>query len=266
MSEYYTKNEMYGEKFYQIPKVLFTNPLYNDGLNDREKIAFGMLKDRFSLSKKNNWFDDEGRIYFIFSQENLMTIFQCSKQTASNIKKNLVKVGLLEIKKHGQGRADWLYLKKPIVTDGDIYLIDKEENLEPETLGALEKSKNKTSRSLKNRRQEVQKIDANNTDLNDTENNENEFIVNNELNKKDFINMADSFYSEMSPSRWSKKAWGIMTNKLIDELLERDTIYSVNDPLSYIEGCLKNICHKHDLKNGKVESDLDKFYDNLLGE
>ena len=111
MSEYYTKNEMYGEKFYQIPKVLFTNPLYNDGLNDREKIAFGMLKDRFSLSKKNNWFDDEGRIYFIFSQENLMTIFQCSKQTASNIKKNLVKVGLLEIKKHGQGRADWLYLK-----------------------------------------------------------------------------------------------------------------------------------------------------------
>ena len=42
--------------------------------------------------------------------------------------------------------------------------------------------------------------------------------------------MADSFYSEMSPSRWSKKAWGIMTNKLIDELLELRILYSVNDP------------------------------------
>src|SRR3954451_7424705 len=135
MSEYYTKNAMYGEKFYQIPKVLFTNPLYNKGLNDREKMAFGMLKDRFSLSKKNGWFDDEGRIFFIFSREALMKIFGCSEKTATNIKKNLIKVGLLEVKKRGQGWPDILYLKKPIVTDGDIYLIDKQEKeIEKETL------------------------------------------------------------------------------------------------------------------------------------
>jgi Replication initiator protein A (RepA) N-terminus len=164
MSEYYTVNEMYGEKFYQVPKVFFTNPLYKKGLTDTQKLAFGLLRDRFSLSVKNKWFDDQGRIYFIFSQESLMEIFDCSKQTASNIKKKLVRVGLLEIKKNGQGQADWLYLKKPIVTDEDIYEIDKAESL-----GAVEKSKNKTSKSLENRRLEVQKIDANDTDLSNTD-------------------------------------------------------------------------------------------------
>lgn len=162
MSNYYTVNEMYGEKFYQVPKVFFTNPLYKDGLSPLEKMAFGLLKDRFSLSKKNGWFDEEGRIYFIFTQEELMEIFGCSKQTASNIKKNLAKVDLLEVKKRGQGKADVLYLKKPIVTNTDIYEIDKAESV-----GAVETSKNQTSRSFENRRQEVSKIDANDTDFKD---------------------------------------------------------------------------------------------------
>jgi Replication initiator protein A (RepA) N-terminus len=164
MTEYYTINEMYGEKFYQVPKVFFTNPLYKEGLSPLEKMAFGLLKDRFTLSVKNGWYDSKGRIYFIFTQENLMEIFDCSKQTASNIKKNLVKVGLLEVKRNGQGNADWLYLKKPIVTDDDIYLIDKVESL-----GAVEKSKKQTSKSLKNGRLEVSKIDANDTDFNKTD-------------------------------------------------------------------------------------------------
>ena len=162
MSEYYTVNEMYGEKFYQIPKVLFTNPLYKEGLSSLEKLAFGLLKDRFSLSKKNGWFDEHGQIYFVFTQENLMEIFDCSKQTASNVKKNLIKVGLLEVKKRGQGKTDLLYLKKPIVTESDIYKIDKAESV-----GAVEESKNQTSRSTKNRPLEVPKIDANDTDLKD---------------------------------------------------------------------------------------------------
>lgn len=164
MTAYYTVNEMYGEKFYQVPKVFFTNPLYKKGLSPLEKMAFGLLKDRFALSVKNGWYDDRGRIYFIFTQENLMEIFDCSKQTASNVKKNLVKVGLLEVKKRGQGKTDLLYLKKPIVTDKDIYEIDKTE-----TVGAVEKSKNETSRSVENRPLEVSKIDGNDTDFNDTD-------------------------------------------------------------------------------------------------
>lgn len=172
MSGYYTVNEMYGEKFYQVPKVFFTNPLYKKGLSPLEKMAFGMLKDRFSLSVKNGWYDDQGKIYFIFTQENLMEIFDCSNKTASNIKKNLIKVGLLEVKKRGQGKADYLYLKKPIVTENDIYEIDKQENSEnnpPQTVGAVETCKKYTSKNVKSTRLDVSKVHANDTDSIDTD-------------------------------------------------------------------------------------------------
>ena len=169
MSDYYTVNEMYAEKFYQVPKVLFTNPLYRDGLSPLEKLAFGLLKDRFSLSKQNGWFDNQGRIYFIFTQEALMDIFGCSNKTASNVKKNLVKVGLLEVKKRGQGKADLLYLKKPIVSENDIYEIDKLEKEDPETVGAVEKCKNDISKNVKNERQDVSKSHGNDTDINNTD-------------------------------------------------------------------------------------------------
>lgn len=183
MSEYYTKHDLYREKFYQMPKVFFTNDLYKKGLTDTEKIAFALLKDRFELSMKNGWFDENGRIYFIFSQVALMDIFDCSNKTASNIKKKLVQLKLLEVKKRGQGKTDILYLKKPIVTDDDIYKIQKEEDrTEPEeekkedrqTLGAVEKCKNDTSRNEKNERQEMKKVHTIDTDFKETENNKTE--------------------------------------------------------------------------------------------
>jgi hypothetical protein len=137
---YYTKNEYYGEKFYQLPKLFFTSPVYKTQLNDREKIAFAMLKDRFSLSAENEWFDDKGRIYFIFTLDELQEIFGCARDTAVKIKKALIKADLLEDIRVGQGNPNRLYLKKPIVTEEDCYKIKKAESLE-----AVEKFKNPTS-------------------------------------------------------------------------------------------------------------------------
>jgi hypothetical protein len=162
-NEYYTKNEIYGEKFFKLPKVLFTSDLYKT-LTDTQRIAYAMLKDRFSLSEKNEWFDDKGRIYFIFSQVELMDVFNCSKQKASDIKKALKNHNLIEVKKWGQGKADWIYLKRPIVSDQDVYKIK-----EAETVGAVETSKNQTSKSLEIRPLEVRKLDAINTDIINTD-------------------------------------------------------------------------------------------------
>lgn len=268
MSEYYTKNELYGEKFYQLPKVLFTNPLYKEGLNDREKIAFALLKDRFSLSVKNEWFDDKGRIYFIFSQKALMEIFDCSNKTASNIKNALVKVGLLEIKRNGQGNADWLYLKKPVVTENDIYLIDKEENgekIEAQTVGAVKTCKNYTSKNVENTRQEVKKIHTIETDFTDTELNQtevNNFVNKEGLTKNDLINYLNSFYEKMSINRYNKKQWTTLINKIVSEKLEENFLQWVNDPFSYLYVCLQNACNKHDLKHNKIESEYKEAIEN----
>jgi len=47
--------QQYREKFYQLPKVFFTNDKYIQLSNDA-KIAYALLKDRLELSIKNNWF------------------------------------------------------------------------------------------------------------------------------------------------------------------------------------------------------------------
>jgi replication initiator protein len=247
MSEYYTKHDLYGDKFYQLPKVFMTNPLYKKGLTDTEKIAFALLKDRFSLSQKNEWFDEKGRIYFIFSQVELMALFDCSNKTASNIKTKLIKVGLLEKKSWGQGKADWLYLKKPIVTDNDIYKIN-----EAESLGAVKTCKNDTSRNVKNTRLEVQNIHANNTDLKNTElnNTDNKSL----LTKNDLINICNSFYSTYSVGRWSKKQWTTLIEKYVSETDWQEVAF----PKSFIEGSIKGMARHFDYREGKIEYPFDK--------
>jgi Replication initiator protein A (RepA) N-terminus len=247
MSEYYTKHDLYGEKFYQLPKVFMTNPLYKKGLTDTEKIAFALLKDRFSLSQKNEWFDDKGRIYFIFSQAELMALFDCSNKTASNIKTKLIKVGLLEKKSWGQGKADWLYLKKPVVTDNDIYKINEAESLE--ALGAC---KNDTSRNVKNTRLEVQNIHTINTDLKKTERNNTD--IKSLVTSNDILDYCNSFYTKYSVGRWSKRQW----NTLIKTFVNETNWDTVNHPKSYIIEAIENMCYKHDLKNGKIEIEYEE--------
>lgn len=46
---YYKSKEIYREKYYQMPKVFFTNEKYMDLSNDA-KIAYMLLKDRFDGS------------------------------------------------------------------------------------------------------------------------------------------------------------------------------------------------------------------------
>nr|WP_256278013.1 replication initiator protein A [Staphylococcus sp. HMSC065E08] len=59
---------------------------------------------------KNNWIDQNGDIYFIFTNENLQEVLDKSKNTITKIKKELQEVGLLEQVKTGFNRPNKLYL------------------------------------------------------------------------------------------------------------------------------------------------------------
>ncbi|MCG4934244.1 replication initiator protein A, partial [Dorea formicigenerans] len=61
-------------------------------------------------SIKNNWIDQNGDIYFIFTNENLQEVLDKSKNTITKIKKELQEVGLLEQVKTGFNRPNKLYL------------------------------------------------------------------------------------------------------------------------------------------------------------
>lgn len=66
---YYKINEAFNHKYYQIPQELFINPLYKDKLNSDSKLLYGFLLDRLSLSLKNNWCDENGNVYLIFTRK-----------------------------------------------------------------------------------------------------------------------------------------------------------------------------------------------------
>ena len=119
--------DQYRERFYQLPKVFFTNPNYKKLSNDA-KIAYAILRDRLDLSIKNKWIDEQNAIYFIYTNENLMSILGLGKNKIIKIKKELESVDLLEQKRQGLNKPNLLYLKKPNVTDEDIYKIHESEN------------------------------------------------------------------------------------------------------------------------------------------
>lgn len=140
---YYKSKEIYREKYYQMPKIFFTNEKYLNLSNDA-KIAYMLLKERFDYSVKNNWVDSEDNIYFIYTNTELMKLLNCREGKISKIKKELEKAGLLKQKKGRIKKANGkiettpnlLYLGKAEVTSEDVFKINEEERLIPSPVNA----------------------------------------------------------------------------------------------------------------------------------
>lgn len=117
---FYKAQEVYGETFFQLPKVFFTNDKYKNLSNDA-KVAFALLKDRFNYSVKNNWIDQNDNLYFVFTNEELMSLLQAGNQKVIKIKKELEKAELLFQKRMGLNKPNHLYLLRPKVEATDVY-------------------------------------------------------------------------------------------------------------------------------------------------
>ena len=125
----YNTNEYYGETFYQLPKVLFTNKKYQNISNDA-KVTYALLKDRFSYSVRNNWIDEENNIYFIFTNSQLMNMLNIHEGKLNKVKKELVQCELLEQKRMGINQPNHLYLLRPEVEATDVYTQANAETLD----------------------------------------------------------------------------------------------------------------------------------------
>lgn len=135
---FYNVNEVYTEKFYQLPQWLFTNEKYKD-LSNNARIAYALLKDRNRYSIKNHWFDADGNIYFIFTNKTLADMLNVTERTITSVKKELVTHRLLYIKKMGfdnkikQNLPSGLYLLKPVLSAEEVY-----NNMIQEEVSALQ--------------------------------------------------------------------------------------------------------------------------------
>ena len=108
------------ERHFKLPKLLFESSRYKDMRLDT-KVAYSILRDRLDLSFKNNWIDDKGSIYLVYSNANLAEILGCSKSTLLRIKKELAKYGLIKEVQQSNDKngslANRIYLANLIVDD-----------------------------------------------------------------------------------------------------------------------------------------------------
>ena len=126
---------------------------------EEAKILYGLLLDRMGLSVKNGWMDDTGKVYIIFTTEEIMEALCCADNKATKLMKELEGCGLIERKRRGLGKPSLTYVKN-FISEPSEPRIQSRENHDSGTV------KNATAESLKSR---GIKNNQNNTDLSDTD-------------------------------------------------------------------------------------------------
>ena len=208
--DYFRGMEAEQYSFYRVPKVLFTAECFKS-LSCEAKVLYGLMLDRMSLSIKNRWFDEEDRVYIIFTVEEIAELLNCGTQKAVKLMKELDDnqgIGLIEKKRLGLGKPNVIYVKNFILKEK---CSPEQRGKAPENLGNTQNSENHNSRIVKTTNQElpesqfkndenhtsriveittqeVPNSQSNNTDINNTDFNETDF------------NEIDSIQSYLSPS------------------------------------------------------------------
>ena len=101
MANYFTGGQADLFSFYRLPKILFADPRFR-GISAEAKILYGLLLDRMSLSVKNGWLDSTGRVYIIFTVEEIMESLACGNKKAVGLLRELEeKAGLIERRRQG---------------------------------------------------------------------------------------------------------------------------------------------------------------------
>lgn len=174
------------ERFYRLPKALFTNDFYKK-MKPETKLAYAIFKDRFELSIQNNWVDDQGDVYLLFSVKKMQEILGFSNKKVIAIKKELTEYELIEEERQGLNKANRIYVGA-IKTENEV--IHKAEPLGDKEVNNLHfrKCNSDTSRSVDYTRHEVNKIHSNDTDYSETNFSDTE--INNSFDDEDDINNA----------------------------------------------------------------------------
>ena len=198
--DYYYGTEAEQFSFFRVPRLLFKDGRFKK-LSCEAKLLYGLMLDRLSLSQRNGWLDESGRVYIIYRLDHILIDIGCGKDKAVKILAELdgeKGIGLIERKRQGQGKPTIIYVKNFAAADGGSKDRDPQENCGSPDFGKTEvwergtvenqedgtinfpesgisearDSENQESRLLENRIQDFGESDASYTDYNQTEENE----------------------------------------------------------------------------------------------
>ena len=165
--------------FYRIPKALFQEQRFQN-LSTDAKTLYGILLDRMSLSVKNEWFDKQGRVFIIFTIEDVKKTLRCADNKATKLLRELENFGLIERKRRGLGKPSLVYVKN-FSSDLSNERVQNRENHE--------------SGSPKNACQDPPKSRCNKNKKSKTERNNTNPILSDELEKMKNRKLLEEYFS-----------------------------------------------------------------------
>ena len=108
--------------YFRIPKALFQDSRFRQ-LSTDARTLYGILLDRMSLSVKNGWLDEQGRVYIIYTVREVQESLCCAEHKAVKLFRELEQLDLIERKRRGLGRPSlicqglFLWLAKSASTE-----------------------------------------------------------------------------------------------------------------------------------------------------
>ena len=121
----YKAHECFDYLYYPIPMELFFNKKYKGKIKSAWKLLYGFLLNRLSLSAKNNWVDENGDIFLIFTRKEVQERLDLSDKTVTKAFKQLKDCNLIHEKRQGANKPNLIYVGKIDHDEDLIKLIRK---------------------------------------------------------------------------------------------------------------------------------------------
>ncbi len=234
--EYFYGSEAEQFSFYRIPKILFKDKMFKD-ISAEAKILYGLMLDRMGLSIKNQWFDEESRVFIVYTIADIMEDLNCADQKAGKLLSELdtVKgVGLIERKRQGLGKPNIIYVKNfstIVKMNGDFNHDSKVVKITNQEISKsrLQNSENHDSRKVNITNQEMRNSLTNYNNINNNKKNDTDFndthIISHHISKQDSLSASPSEKEPIDTIGWIRERQEykelIKDNIEYDILLER---------------------------------------------
>lgn len=206
--------------FYRIPKILFSQDKFWNASTDA-KLLYGILLDRMNLSAKNGWLDEAGRVYIIFTIEEIKESLGCAEKKAVKLLDELEKKAeLIERKRQGLGKPNLIYVKNFI-----------SESVERQFLNC----QNDNSATFQNTIQDLSKAQGNNTDIKNTD-----------LSDTNSIFPSDNCGKENGNEEY-QQYYQYFYEQLGMEYLQKDYPYDVDRLENILELVVETVCSKRQI-------------------
>ncbi|OUQ55377.1 hypothetical protein B5E58_12420 [Tyzzerella sp. An114] len=192
--------------FYRLPKIFFEKDEFID-VSLEIKVLYSLMLERSNLSATNGWFDNKGRVYIIFTIDDVKKYIGCSDKKAVNLMNDLEKVYfLIERKRQGLGKPNIIYVKNLIKETVDNY---------------VDKPVEKHFLKCKNYSSDMSKIQCSNTNNNNTN------YINNILSGEDEKSTVDNSLSSDKTRKYFKDKFEYdiiikkpyIDKKIVDEII-----------------------------------------------